>query len=61
MTSVPGPPDPHHAAARSAGFHPPDLDVGEGAGLWVARQLADVVAVETRPGGTVVELQFPLS
>ena len=48
-------------AVATAGFHPPDLDVGEGAGLWVARQLADVVAVETRPDGTIVELQFPLS
>jgi anti-sigma regulatory factor (Ser/Thr protein kinase) len=48
-------------AVATAGFHPPDLDGGEGAGLWVARQLADVVHVETRPDATTVELQFPLS
>jgi len=45
----------------TAGFQPPDLATGSGAGLWVARQLADVVHVETRPNGTAVELQFPLA
>jgi anti-sigma regulatory factor (Ser/Thr protein kinase) len=48
-------------AVATAGFQPPDLNGGEGAGLWVARQLADVVQVETRPDATIVELQFPLS
>lgn len=47
-------------AVATAGFEPPDLRGGEGAGLWVARQLADVVHVETRPDATTVELQFPL-
>ena len=32
-----------------------------GAGLWVARQLANVVNVEIRSDATIVELQFPLS
>jgi len=45
----------------TAGFQPPDLADGEGAGLWVARQLADVVHVQARADGTTVELQFPLS
>ena len=45
----------------TAGFQPPDLALGEGAGLWVARQLADVVHVQTRADGTTVELQFPLA
>jgi len=48
-------------AAATAGFQPPDLAGGASAGLWVARQLADVVHVETRPDATIVELQFPLS
>jgi anti-sigma regulatory factor (Ser/Thr protein kinase) len=43
-----------------SGFSPPDLAAGSGAGLWVARQIADVVHVETRRDGTSVELQFPL-
>jgi len=45
----------------TAGFQPPDLAAGHGAGLWVARQLADVVHVQARADGTTVELQFPLS
>ncbi len=49
------------AVVTTAGFQPPDLAAGSGAGLWVARQLADVVHVESRSDGTIVELQFPLS
>ncbi len=49
------------AAVTTAGFQPPDLAAGSGAGLWVARQLADVVHVESRSDRTTVELQFPLS
>ena len=33
-------------AVATAGFQPPDLAAGSGAGLWVARQLANVVHVE---------------
>ena len=43
-----------------SGFSPPDLAAGSGAGLWVTRQIADVVHVETRRDGTSVEMQFPL-
>jgi anti-sigma regulatory factor (Ser/Thr protein kinase) len=48
-------------AVATAGFQPPDLAGGSGAGLWVARQLAGVVNVEIRSDATIVELQFPLS
>jgi anti-sigma regulatory factor (Ser/Thr protein kinase) len=48
-------------AVAIAGFRPPDLAAGSGAGLWVARQIADVVHVETRRDGTTVEMQFPLA
>jgi len=47
-------------AVAVSGFSPPDLAAGSGAGLWVARQIADVVHVETRRDGTSIELQFPL-
>jgi anti-sigma regulatory factor (Ser/Thr protein kinase) len=47
-------------AVAVSGFRPPDLAAGSGAGLWVARQIADVVHVETRRDGTTIELQFPL-
>ena len=47
-------------AVAVSGFRPPDLAAGSGAGLWVARQIADVVHVETRRDGTSVEMQFPL-
>jgi anti-sigma regulatory factor (Ser/Thr protein kinase) len=47
-------------AVAVAGFSPPDLAAGAGAGLWVARQIADVMQVETRRDGTTVEMQFPL-
>jgi anti-sigma regulatory factor (Ser/Thr protein kinase) len=43
-----------------SGFSPPDLAAGSGAGMWVTRQIADVVHVETRRDGTSVEMQFPL-
>jgi anti-sigma regulatory factor (Ser/Thr protein kinase) len=47
-------------AVAVSGFSPPDLAAGSGAGLWVARQVADVMQVETRRDGTTVEMQFPL-
>ncbi|HEX4257587.1 MAG TPA: sensor histidine kinase [Streptosporangiaceae bacterium] len=47
-------------AVAVSGFRPPDLAEGSGAGLWVARQIADVVHVETRRDGVTVEMQFPL-
>ncbi|HEY0717775.1 MAG TPA: sensor histidine kinase [Streptosporangiaceae bacterium] len=47
-------------AVAVAGFAPPDLAAGSGAGMWVVRQVADVVHVETRRDGTTVEMQFPL-
>ncbi len=47
-------------AVAVAGFRPPDLTRGSGAGLWIARQLADVMHVQFSPAGTAVEMQFPL-
>jgi anti-sigma regulatory factor (Ser/Thr protein kinase) len=42
------------------GFRPPDPRQGHlgGMGVWMVRQLADVVHVATGAGGTAVELQF---
>jgi anti-sigma regulatory factor (Ser/Thr protein kinase) len=44
----------------TAGYQrpPPELDCGYG--LWVARQLADVVTTRTDRGGTTITLDFPL-
>lgn len=44
----------------TGGFRPPDLSRRSGAGLWIARQLSDVMHVQAGPAGTTVELQFPL-
>lgn len=43
------------------GFRPPDPANGHvgGMGIWMIRQLADVVHVEIGAGGTAVEVQFP--
>ena len=45
----------------TAGYHrqPPELD--RGYGLWVARQLADVITTHTDRGGTTITLDFPLT
>jgi anti-sigma regulatory factor (Ser/Thr protein kinase) len=45
----------------TAGYHRPPPEHDFGYGLWVARQLADVVATHTDRGGTTVTLDFPLS
>ncbi|MGA5298354.1 ATP-binding protein [Nucisporomicrobium flavum] len=44
-----------------AGYHRPRLDglTPGGRGLWLARQLADVVVIESAPGRTTVRLSFP--
>jgi len=43
------------------GFHPPTPSRGcrGGMGIWMVRQLADAVQVQTGDAGTSVELQFP--
>jgi anti-sigma regulatory factor (Ser/Thr protein kinase) len=48
-------------AVTTAGYRPPDPRRGSGAGLWIARQFADVVQIGVGPAGTSVELQFPLN
>ncbi|TWF75348.1 anti-sigma regulatory factor (Ser/Thr protein kinase) [Pseudonocardia hierapolitana] len=63
---------PHHVVMRvddqglgdditTKGFHPPDpanVHVG-GMGVWMIRQLADVVHIRVGAAGTAVEVQFP--
>jgi anti-sigma regulatory factor (Ser/Thr protein kinase) len=44
--------------AAAAGYHPPASTERAGLGLWVARQLADIVHVAAGPHGTSIELQF---
>jgi anti-sigma regulatory factor (Ser/Thr protein kinase) len=54
--------DPGSAAMfATAGYHRPDTAGGSGIGLWIARQLADVVTTHTDTTGTTVELSFPLT
>ncbi|AEV87057.1 putative anti-sigma regulatory factor [Actinoplanes sp. SE50] len=45
----------------TAGYHRPDPGSAApgGRGLWLARQLADVVLIDATPAGTSVRLQFP--
>jgi len=45
----------------TAGYHRPPPEHDRGYGLWVARQLADVVTTHTCRRGTTVTLHFPLS
>jgi anti-sigma regulatory factor (Ser/Thr protein kinase) len=45
----------------TAGYHRPARMLDRGDGLWVARQLADVVTTHTDRGGTTVTLDFPLT
>jgi anti-sigma regulatory factor (Ser/Thr protein kinase) len=42
-----------------AGYVPPGMDPDAGRGLWLARQLADVVSVHTAKRTTSVRLHFP--
>lgn len=45
----------------AAGYHRPPPELGHGYGLWLARQLADVVATHTDDKGTAITLDFPLT
>jgi anti-sigma regulatory factor (Ser/Thr protein kinase) len=45
----------------TAGYHRPPLEANRGYGLWIARQLADVVTTHTDRGGTTITLDFPLA
>jgi anti-sigma regulatory factor (Ser/Thr protein kinase) len=44
-------------ADPSAGSAPPDPDELRGRGLWIARQLCELVEIETGPAGTRVQLR----
>jgi anti-sigma regulatory factor (Ser/Thr protein kinase) len=49
----------HSGVIATAGYGPPATSAGFGLGLWVTRQLSDVVHACSSPiHGTVVELQF---
>jgi anti-sigma regulatory factor (Ser/Thr protein kinase) len=49
----------HSKALATAGYGPPAASSGSGLGLWLIRQLSDVVHTRSSPGhGTAVELQF---
>jgi anti-sigma regulatory factor (Ser/Thr protein kinase) len=45
----------------TVGYHRPPPEATRGYGLWVARQLADVVTTHTDRGGTTITLDFPLA
>jgi anti-sigma regulatory factor (Ser/Thr protein kinase) len=48
----------HNPGLAAAGYWRPASATTDQMGLWVARQLADVVHTQTSPDGTTVELQF---
>jgi anti-sigma regulatory factor (Ser/Thr protein kinase) len=45
----------------TTGYHRPNTAQDHNAGLWIARQLADIVTIHTGQAGTTVELHFPLT
>jgi len=49
------------AVFATAGYHRPNTASGGGIGLWLARQLADVVTIYVGTAGTTVELSFPMT
>jgi anti-sigma regulatory factor (Ser/Thr protein kinase) len=48
----------HSPGLAAAGYWRPASPASDRMGLWVARQLADVLHTQTSPTGTTVELQF---
>jgi anti-sigma regulatory factor (Ser/Thr protein kinase) len=48
--------DAGSGATEPFGYLPPDPDSEGGHGLWITRQLCDLVEIRTRPGGTTVRL-----
>jgi anti-sigma regulatory factor (Ser/Thr protein kinase) len=49
------------AVFATAGYHRPNTASGGGIGLWLARQLADVVTIHLGTAETTVELSFPMT
>jgi anti-sigma regulatory factor (Ser/Thr protein kinase) len=43
----------------TAGYHRPPHEANRGHGLWIARQLADIVTTHTDRDGTTITLDFP--
>ncbi|GAT71181.1 anti-sigma regulatory factor [Planomonospora sphaerica] len=52
--------DPGHLTGGFTG-HPPPTEPHHGRGLWVVRQLCDLVEIHTRRRGTVVRLHLTLT
>jgi anti-sigma regulatory factor (Ser/Thr protein kinase) len=52
--------DPGEAKGDLFGAIPPDLDSEHGHGLWVARQLCDLLEIRTRQPGTTVRVHMRL-
>jgi hypothetical protein len=50
-----------HDEHQHEGDHRPDTASGGGIGLWLARQLADVVTIHLGTAETTVELSFPMA
>jgi anti-sigma regulatory factor (Ser/Thr protein kinase) len=48
--------DPGHATERLLGIVPPSPDSEGGHGMWITRQLCDLVEIRTLPSGTTVRL-----
>jgi len=44
----------------TAGYLPPAVDQVGGRGMWIARQLADIVSTHTSAGKTLVRMSFPV-
>jgi anti-sigma regulatory factor (Ser/Thr protein kinase) len=45
----------------TAGYQRPSPELGHGYGLWIIRQLADVVTTHSDSSGTTIALDFPLT
>ena len=45
----------------TTGYHRPHTANDHDTGLWVARQLADILTIHTDQAGTTIELHFPLT
>ena len=45
----------------TAGYHRPSPELGHGYGLWIIRQLADIVTTHSDSSGTTIALDFPLA
>lgn len=49
-----------HGIAPMTGHLPPSIDAPHGRGLWLARQLTDILTSHTDSNGTTVRITFPM-